>query len=141
VLSYEWLVDGEFRDGATMSETTRSHFHQRYPHILAGIIRAAVAKAGLELADISIVLPHNVNRAGWVRVAKLLELPLGRVFLDNVPVTGHAFCADPFVNYVSAVDVDLLPPGRPYLMASVGDGAVFSAMVLRAQGSPRRWTS
>ena len=134
LLSYEWLVDGEFRDGATMSEVTRSRFHQRYPQTLADVIRAAVAKAGLELADISMVLPHNVNRAGWVRVAKLLGLPLSRVFLDNVPVTGHSFCADPFVNHASAVAADLLPPGRPYLMACAGQGAVFSAMVLRARG-------
>jgi 3-oxoacyl-[acyl-carrier-protein] synthase-3 len=140
VLSYEWCVDGEFRDGPGMSEATRSRFHQRYPHTLADVIRAAVTKAGLELTDIGIVLGHNVNRASWVRVAKLLELPIDRVFLNNVPVTGHSFCADPFVNYASAVAADLLPPGRPYLMAGVGLGAVYAAMVLRAREPAGGWT-
>ena len=88
------------------------------------ITRTAVRQAGVELSDLAIILPHNVNRASWVRVAGLLELPLDRVYLDNVPITGHSFCADPFVNYRSAIDADLLPPGRPYLLASVGLGAV-----------------
>jgi|SRR5664279_885219 3-oxoacyl-[acyl-carrier-protein] synthase-3 len=139
VLSYEWRVDGEFQDGIAMSEAARSRFHQRYPETLADVIRVAVAKAGLDIADITIVLPHNVNRASWVRVTKLLDLPLDRVYLDNVPITGHSFCADPFVNYKSVVDADLLPPGRPYLLASVGLGAVYAAMVLCARGPARRW--
>ena len=61
----------------------------------------------------------------------LLGIPLARVFLDNVPVTGHCFAADPFINYVSARDAGRLRPGDLYLMASVGLGATFSAMVLR----------
>jgi 3-oxoacyl-[acyl-carrier-protein] synthase-3 len=137
VLSYEWRVDGEFCDGPTMSEATRSRFHRRYPQTLADVIGAAVAKAGLDLTDIAIVLGHNVNRASWVRVAKLLDLPIDRVFLDNVPVTGHSFCADPFVNYASAVGADRLPAGRPYLMAGVGLGAVYAAMVLCARDRSR----
>lgn len=140
VLSYEWRVDGEFRDGTAMSGPTRSRFHQRYPQTLAAVVRAAVARAGLQLSDLSMILPHNVNRASWVRVAGLLGLPLERVYLDNVPVTGHAFCADPFVNYRCAVDADRLPPGRPYLLASVGLGAVYAAMVLQARGPAGGWS-
>ena len=141
LLSYAWQVDGEFRDGTTMPESTRSRFHQRYPDTLAQVIRTAVERAGIELGHLSIILPHNVNRASWVRVVGLLGLPLDRVYLDNVPITGHSFCADPFVNYRSAVDADLLPAGRPYLLASVGLGAVYAAMVLRARGFARRWTA
>lgn len=140
VLSYEWRVDGEFRDGTTMPGPTRSRFHQRYPQALAEVVQAAVARAGLELSDLAMILPHNVNRASWVRVAALLGLPLDRVYLDNVPVTGHAFCADPFVNYRCAVDADRLEPGRPYLLASVGLGAVYAAMVLQARGPAGGWS-
>lgn len=140
VLSYEWRVDGEFRDGTAMPGPTRSRFHQRYPQALAEVVQAAVARAGLELSDLAMILPHNVNRASWVRVAALLGLPLDRVYLDNVPVTGHAFCADPFVNYRCAVDADRLEPGRPYLLASVGLGAVYAAMVLQARGPAGRWS-
>jgi 3-oxoacyl-[acyl-carrier-protein] synthase-3 len=140
LLSYEWRVDGEFRDGIAMPPPTRSRFHQRYPETLAEVIRVAARRAGLELSDLAMILPHNVNRASWVRVAALLGLPLDRVYLDNVPITGHSFCADPFVNYRSALDADLLPPGRPYLLASVGLGAVYAAMVLLARGTAGRWT-
>jgi 3-oxoacyl-[acyl-carrier-protein] synthase-3 len=139
LLSYEWRVDGEFRDGTAMPPATRSRFHQRYPDTLAAVIRAAVRKAGLELSDLAKILPHNVNRASWVRVAALLDLPLDRVYLDNVPITGHPICADPFVIYRSALAAALRPPGRPYLLVSVGLGAVYAAMVLRARGPAGRW--
>ena len=59
----------------------------------------------------------------------IIGLPLERVFLDNVPVTGHCFCADPFINYRTALDLGRLRPGDHYLIAAVGLGATFSAMV------------
>ncbi len=47
---------------------------------------------------LDLVLPHNVNRYSWSTTARLLGLPLDRIYLENVPKTGHCFCADPFIN-------------------------------------------
>ncbi len=91
---------------------------------------AALDTAGLGLDDVAWVFPHNVNRISWERVARRLGFPLERIFLDNVPVTGHCFCADPFINYRTARDLGRLAPGDRYLLATVGLGATFSAMVL-----------
>jgi hypothetical protein len=49
--------------------------------------------------------------------------------LDNVPVTGHAFCADAFINYETAAQRGLLRHGDRYIIAAAGLGATFSAMV------------
>ena len=43
--------------------------------------------------------------AGLAGTCGLLGPAADRVFLDNVPVTGHCFAADPFINYVA--------PARP----------------------------
>jgi len=99
--------------------------------LLAAVIQEAVEAAGAECADLTVILPHNVNRLSWVRTCRILGLPLDRVYLDNIPVTGHCFAADPFVNLVHAREAGRLRPGDLYLMASVGLGATFSAAVLR----------
>jgi 3-oxoacyl-[acyl-carrier-protein] synthase III len=131
VLSYATCTRGEYNDTVFMAPELAFRFQQEYPVILGTVIRAAVREAGLELADIDLLLPHNVNRVSWIRLCEQLGFPLDRVFLDNIAVTGHCFCADPFINYQNAVERGRLIPGDRYLMVAVGLGAIFSAMVLQ----------
>lgn len=106
-------------------------FLKEHNATLAAVMREAAEDAGVGLDDLALVLPHNVNRLSWQWTCKILGIPLDRVFLDNIPVTGHCFTADPFINYVRAREAGLLRPGDLYLMAAVGLGATFSAAVLR----------
>ncbi|MBW6436415.1 ketoacyl-ACP synthase III family protein [Actinoplanes hulinensis] len=129
LLSYASATHGEFNAGLSLTAEMSLEFQQRYPDALAEVILAAAARAGITTADLDLVLPHNVNRVSWVRVARKAGIPVERLFLDNMPVTGHCFCADSFLNYVSARDVGRLKPGDRYLMAAVGLGSTFSAMV------------
>jgi 3-oxoacyl-[acyl-carrier-protein] synthase-3 len=48
-----------------------------------------------------------------------------------VPISGHCFGADYFINFASADGLGMLRPGEYYLMAAVGLGATFSAMVFQ----------
>ena len=106
-------------------------FQRDYPALLAGAIRAALARAQVELDAVSAVLPHNVNAAAWRQVCRILEFPISRVMLDNVTAYGHVFCADAFINYRTAVRRGLLHPGDRFVIAAgAGRGAAFSAMVL-----------
>ncbi|HEY0636845.1 MAG TPA: 3-oxoacyl-[acyl-carrier-protein] synthase III C-terminal domain-containing protein [Pseudonocardiaceae bacterium] len=105
-------------------------FAREYRELLAEVMLAAVRRAGLELDDITLVLPHNVNVASWRGVCRVLGLPPERVMLHNVPRVGHTFAADVFVNHRSATELGLLRPGDRYLVAAAGYGATFSAMVI-----------
>jgi 3-oxoacyl-[acyl-carrier-protein] synthase-3 len=129
MLSYATCTRGEFSTGLFTTPELAARFQQEYPLVLGEVMQAAVAKAGLELPAIDLLLPHNVNRMSWVRLCQQLDYPLDRVYLDNVPVTGHCFCADPFINLTSAVDSGRLARGDHYLMVAVGLGSTFSAMV------------
>jgi 3-oxoacyl-[acyl-carrier-protein] synthase III len=128
VRSYASAMYGQY-DRLQPGTEVAAEFQERYPHLLAEVILAAVAKAGIALEDLRLVLPHNVNAVSWERISRILGLPVERVLLDNVPLTGHCFCADGFINYRTAVDTGRLSPGDRYLMAAVGLGATFSAMV------------
>ncbi|MDL4774213.1 MULTISPECIES: 3-oxoacyl-[acyl-carrier-protein] synthase III C-terminal domain-containing protein [Thermomonosporaceae] len=129
MLGYAARTHGRFYECLSLTDALFTEFQRIYAGALAESMLAAVDTAGLTLDDIALVLPHNVNRVSWVRLAKSLGLPLDRVFLDNVPVTGHCFCADPFINYQTAVELGRLRPGDRYLLTTVGLGATFSAMV------------
>jgi 3-oxoacyl-[acyl-carrier-protein] synthase III len=128
MLAYASNVRGEF-DSATGGNDAR--LQREYRPSLAEVMRRALAEAGLTLDDIRVVLPHNVNVVTWQRMCVLLKFPLDRVLLDNIPASGHVFCADVFANYQTACERGLLQPGDRYLAAAVGagGGATFAAMV------------
>jgi 3-oxoacyl-[acyl-carrier-protein] synthase-3 len=128
LLAYASDVRGEF-DSDTGANDAR--LQREYRPSLAEVMRRALDEAGLTLDDVRVVLPHNVNMVTWQRMCLLLKFPLDRVVLDNIPTSGHVFCADVFANYETACERGLLQPGDRYLAAAVGagGGATFAAMV------------
>ncbi|MGW5053883.1 3-oxoacyl-[acyl-carrier-protein] synthase III C-terminal domain-containing protein [Actinokineospora sp. NPDC004072] len=131
LLSYAVDVRGDFDGRIAVDRELAVRFQKEYPELLANVLLTAVERAGLALGDIEVLLPHNVNAVSWRRVCGRIGFPVERVVLDNVPVTGHSFAADPFVNHRTAVERGLLRPGAPYLVGAAGVGATFSAMVFR----------
>jgi 3-oxoacyl-[acyl-carrier-protein] synthase-3 len=132
VLSYAVEQRGEYDDEAESAGDALA-YQQEYPDRLAATILAAVERAGLSgVEELGLILPHNVNVVGWQQVCRRLGYPLARVVLENVPTHGHMFCADTFINYLTAERQGLLRPGAPYLMAAAGAGmgATYCAMVL-----------
>ncbi|MFL6145682.1 MAG: 3-oxoacyl-[acyl-carrier-protein] synthase III C-terminal domain-containing protein [Labedaea sp.] len=131
MLSYVARQRGDLDHWLPNNVDLAERYAAEYPELLDEVVQAAVKRAGLGLDDIALILPHNVNTVSWKRLCKRLELPVERVYLDNVPVTGHTFAADAFLNYRSAVDAGLLREGDRYVIAAAGFGAIFSAMVLQ----------
>lgn len=128
LLAYATDPRGEFDDEVSADDLG---FQQEYHVMLADVLHTAVRRAGLELADLRLILPHNVNAVAWRRLCRRTGFPVERVLLDNVPRLAHVFCADAFINYRTARERGLLRPGDHYLVAAAGAGrgATFSAMV------------
>ncbi len=129
MLGFATKTYGEFSAGPNLADELKVVFRDLCVEALVEVIQLALRQGGLTLDDVTLVLPHNVNRPVWVRICKLLGLPLGRVLLDNIAVTGHCFSADPFINYRTALTQERLRLGDIYVMATLGFGATFSAMV------------
>jgi 3-oxoacyl-[acyl-carrier-protein] synthase-3 len=131
IVSYASRTIGRYSSGLELDPGSLREFEQEYTERLADVILDAAARAGIGLHEVALLLPHNVNRSSWLRLARRLELPAERLYLDNVARLGHCYCADPFLNYESACSEGRLEPGDYYLMAAVGLGATFTAVVLR----------
>jgi 3-oxoacyl-[acyl-carrier-protein] synthase-3 len=131
MLSYAAQSRGEFDGDPAQQPDLLGRFQEASPAALAAVITAAVRQAGRRLADVRLILPHNVNKVSWRRVCRLLDYPVGQVLLDNVASIGHGFCADAFINYQTAAERGLIEAGDSYLIAAAGaaPGATFSAMV------------
>ncbi len=126
LLSYVTSLHGEF-DGEHAD--VAAEFQRRYHSSLAEVILAAIARAGLVLDDIGLIVPHNVNLISWQKVCRLIGFPTAQVVLENIPRYGHVFCADAFINYQTAGE--RLRQGDRYVIAAAGAGrgATFSAMI------------
>jgi 3-oxoacyl-[acyl-carrier-protein] synthase III len=134
VLSLAQRTLGRFHESFTMSARLQQEYKQAYIPAMASVMREAVDAAGLGMDEISLVLPHNVNRYIWAGTARYLGLPLDRVYLDNIPKTGHCFCADPFVNLSTARAEGAVKPGDTVLLVAAGLGATFCAAAVRTAG-------
>jgi 3-oxoacyl-[acyl-carrier-protein] synthase III len=130
VLSYVTLQRGDLDHWATGNVDFAERFAKEYTTLMGEVIGTAAMRAGLRADELRLILPHNVNVRSWRKVSRHLGLPPTMVLLDNVPLIGHTFAADSFLNYRTAVDNGQLAPGDRYLIVSAGYGAIFSAMVL-----------
>ncbi|QUH01515.1 3-oxoacyl-ACP synthase [Saccharopolyspora erythraea] len=125
---------GQYAELVSLSPEEAARFGKDYAPVLAEVMRDAVAAAGLELSDIEMVIPHNVNMHAWRQTIDELRIPPGRVFLDNIARYSHCFASDVFVNYTTLRDAGRLTAGGHYLLAAVGAGASFKAAVLTHRG-------
>jgi 3-oxoacyl-[acyl-carrier-protein] synthase-3 len=130
VCSFVTRTLGEYAEWATLASEQRLGFADRYAPCLAGVILAAVAAAGLGFDDIDKVVPHNVNMLAWRQTIKELDSVPAKFFLDNIPRLSHSYTSDVFVNYTTMRDAGLLVDGGRYVLAAVGLGATFGAMVI-----------
>ena len=131
VVSIAHRTLGEFHQAMQMPDELQRRYRQDYVPTVAAVIREAVARAGRTLEDVDVVLPHNVNRYSWTSIARLLGLPLERVYLENVPKTGHCFCSDPFMNLSTARVEGAVRPGDTVVLVSAGQGGTFTASLVQ----------
>ena len=90
----------------------------------------ALQQAGTTSAQLARVIPHNVNLRSWETMARVLGVPLEKVYTRNIARHGHAVSADNVVNYVDALDDGTLSPGDKVAWFVTGFGAHWSTLVM-----------
>jgi 3-oxoacyl-[acyl-carrier-protein] synthase-3 len=130
VRSYVARSRGEFADGIRLTPQALKDFNESYAEDLTEVIAQAVDRAGLQMSDLELVVPHNVNKLLWLRIVARLGLKPDRIYLDTIAKYSHCWCADPLLNLAALEAEGRLVPGGRYLLTSVGLGSTYAAMVV-----------
>ncbi len=131
VLATSHRTLGEYHESRGMSRATQKEYQKVYVPMMETVLSEAAGRAGFSLADAAMILPHNVNRFSWIEVARRLDLPEDRIYLDNIARDGHCYGSDPFVNLEAARAVGRVAAGDHVLLVSAGQGATFTATAVR----------
>ena len=102
---------------------------------MANAARVALAEAGLGIEDVALFVPHQANERIIRAIARALALPIERAFI-NVDRYGNTSSATIPIALHEAQLAGRLQPGDHVLMAVIGGGLVWGAMV--AQWGPMR---
>jgi 3-oxoacyl-[acyl-carrier-protein] synthase III len=124
------LVDGEhymkMKGGETFKMAVRT---------LGSTSTAALRRAGLELADIDLVVPHQANVRIIEALAKSLAFPMEKVFV-NVERYGNTSAASVPLALSEAVAAGRVKKGDRLLFVAFGSGLTSGAIALEWTADP-----
>ncbi len=109
-----------------------------FKHAVTAMADAAaevVARSGLSVDDLDLVVPHQANRRIITALADRLHLPVEKVFL-NLQKYGNTSSASIPIALAEAVAEDRLHAGDNVLLAAFGGGLSWGAMTLEWAGIP-----
>jgi len=104
---------------------------------LATTALTAVERAGLQPSDIDLFIPHQANIRIIEAVAKGLDLPMERMFV-NVDRYGNTSAASIPIALAEAVDSGRVKVGDDIVMVAFGAGFTSGAIALRWTADPAR---
>jgi 3-oxoacyl-[acyl-carrier-protein] synthase-3 len=96
------------------------------------VIDTVLAQAGWSPNDVSLILPHNVNRRSWEILLGLTQLSADRLWDRNLARDGHTLAGDNFINMADAMSQGAIQPGDRLLLFSYGYGAHWTALAVEA---------
>jgi hypothetical protein len=103
--------------------------------ILAGATREVAVRAGWEIEDIDLIIPHQANSRIIESAAKSLSLPMDKMF-SNIVHYGNTSAASIPIAICEAVSSGRLRPNDKLIMVGFGAGLTWAAAALQ-WGTPR----
>lgn len=100
------------------------------PERYAEAIDGALARAGLAVGSVDLFLPHQTSRPLMESVAGRAGIPFERTWAEGVARHANIGAAGALTAFVEACAADRLTPGTRSLLAAVGGGMSWAALVL-----------
>jgi 3-oxoacyl-[acyl-carrier-protein] synthase-3 len=99
-------------------------------HVMASATREVVKKAGLQLDDIELVVPHQANLRIIEAAARGLRLPMER-FVVNIERYGNTSSASIPIAVCEAVREGRIKPGDHIVLVGFGAGLTWGSLALQ----------
>jgi 3-oxoacyl-[acyl-carrier-protein] synthase-3 len=102
---------------------------------MAGSVQAALAKAGLTVADVDFVVPHQANKRIVDATMKMLQLPLDKC-ITNIDEYGNTSSASIPLALADSIRAGQVKKGNVVVFVAFGAGLSWGAVVWRWLGAP-----
>jgi 3-oxoacyl-[acyl-carrier-protein] synthase-3 len=112
----------------TMQMEGREVFKNAVPKMVQAA-SAAISKAGISLQDIKLFIPHQANMRIIQAVAKKLDIPMEKVFV-NIHKTGNISSATTITALDEAIKTGKLNSGDKVVLVAFGGGFTWGACVI-----------
>lgn len=113
------------------SEEIENEIIAAYFPTATGLVERTLAKAGLEMDDIALVIPHNVSLRSWEILGRLIKCPPERIYTENIARVGHTIASDNLLNLRRATEAGLIDQGDYLLLFTFGYGSNWACMIVQ----------
>jgi 3-oxoacyl-[acyl-carrier-protein] synthase III len=113
------------------SEEIENEIIAAYFPTATALVERTLAKAGLEIDDIALVIPHNVSLRSWEILGRLIGCPPERIYTDNIARVGHTIASDNLLNLRRATESGMIEKGDYLLLFTFGYGSNWACMVVQ----------
>ena len=108
-----------------------ARFRQQSPFYIRNAIETCLLRGGIELDDLTYIVPHTPYTMIWDTMAELLRFPRERILTDYLYETGHLNSNDSFVHYVRAVREGQIKDGDLALLVNPAFGGTRGCTLIR----------
>lgn len=126
VIATHQVTKGAFWDAGSLENEIIAAYFPTARTVIDDTLR----KAGMTIADIDWVIPHNVSLRSWEILLGLIGCPREKLYGENIGRVGHTIAADNFINLRDATDAGVIRPGDRLLLFTFGYGLNWSCMIL-----------
>jgi 3-oxoacyl-[acyl-carrier-protein] synthase-3 len=113
------------------SEEIENEIIAAYFPTAKALVERTLAKAGLEMDDISLVIPHNVSLRSWEILGRLIGCPPERIYTENIARVGHTIASDNLLNLRRATESGRIEKGDYLLLFTFGYGSNWACMIVQ----------
>lgn len=104
-------------------------------NVIASSVQEVLQKAGMTMADISLIVPHQANTRIIESAAKRLKIDEGKFYV-NVDRTGNTSAASIPIALCEAVEKGLLGPDDNVVFVGFGGGLTWASAVVKWDVTP-----
>jgi 3-oxoacyl-[acyl-carrier-protein] synthase III len=113
------------------SEEIENQIIAAYFPTATALVERTLAKAGLQMDDIALVIPHNVSLRSWEILGRLIGCPPERIYTANIARVGHTIASDNLLNLRRATESGMIDKGDYLLLFTFGYGSNWACMVVQ----------
>lgn len=128
ILATAQITRGAYWDGSV----SHDQLIAAYFPLARRVILEALEAAGLRLGELDHFIPHNLNLKSWEILARIVGIPLAKIYTANIARVGHVVASDNVINLLDASDAGRIKRGDKVALFVMGFGAHWSCSILEA---------